>query len=66
MLIRSVDKPTNQFGENQRRAKTQAENKKKKNTTIENDPESDRENNNKTLDFPFSELSLIQIDNHSS
>lgn len=30
MLIRSVDKPTNQFGENRRRAKTQAENKKKK------------------------------------
>jgi hypothetical protein len=32
MLIRSVDKPTNQFGENRRRAKTQAENKKKKKT----------------------------------
>ena len=32
MLIRSVDKPTNQFGENGRRAKTQAENKKKKKT----------------------------------
>jgi hypothetical protein len=62
MLVNPICRsPTNQFGEEPDTGKNTG-GKQENDTTVEIDPQSDREKDNKTFVFPFSTVSLIRID----